>query len=70
MARKPQPGLTLRERRVLTWAAQGKSSWEVGKILGISLRAVDGSMSSVIRKLGAANRTHAVAIALRNKLID
>jgi len=33
--------LTPREREVLSWAAQGKSAWETGEILGIAKRTVD-----------------------------
>jgi DNA-binding CsgD family transcriptional regulator len=61
--------LTPREREVLWWAAQGKSAWEIGGILHISKRTVDGHTHNAMRKLGAANRTQAVAIALRERLI-
>jgi DNA-binding CsgD family transcriptional regulator len=61
--------LTLREREVLWWAAQGKSAWEIGEILHIAKRTVDEHTQKAIRKLGAANRTQAVAIALREGVI-
>jgi DNA-binding CsgD family transcriptional regulator len=61
--------LTLRERQVLWWAAQGKSAFEIGEILHITKRTIDAHTRSSARKLGAANRTHAVAIALRERLI-
>jgi DNA-binding NarL/FixJ family response regulator len=38
--------------------------------LGISERAVEGRLESAIKTLRARNRTHAVAIALRNKLVE
>jgi DNA-binding CsgD family transcriptional regulator len=56
--------LTPRELEVLTWAARGKSAWEIGVILGISKRTVDEHIQTATRKLGAATRTAAVAIAL------
>ena len=62
--------LTPRQREILSWAAQGKSAKEIAEILGITPRTVEKLMETVVRELGAANRTHAVAIALRNKLID
>lgn len=62
--------VTAREREVLNWTARGKSAWEVGEILKISKRTVDEHVQTVLRKLGAANRTHAVAIALRDHIID
>jgi LuxR family quorum sensing-dependent transcriptional regulator len=67
--RKPQAGLTKREREVLTWTAAGKSAWEIGEILSIATRTVNEHAQTAIRKLGAGNRTHAVALALRDGLI-
>jgi DNA-binding CsgD family transcriptional regulator len=61
--------LTPRECEVLWWAAQGKSAREIGGILHISKRTVDEHTHNAARKLGAANRTQAVAIALRERLI-
>jgi DNA-binding CsgD family transcriptional regulator len=61
--------LTPREREVLWWAAQGKSAKEIAEILNISERTVNEHSQKAIRKLGAANRTQAVATALRERLI-
>jgi DNA-binding CsgD family transcriptional regulator len=61
--------LTPREREVLWWAAQGKSAWEIGEILHIAKRTVDEHTQKATSKLGAVNRTQAVAIALRERLI-
>jgi LuxR family transcriptional regulator, quorum-sensing system regulator BjaR1 len=61
--------LTSREVEVLTWAAQGKSAWEIGEILEIAKRTVDEHVQTAVRKLGAVNRTHAVAIAVRDRII-
>jgi LuxR family transcriptional regulator, quorum-sensing system regulator BjaR1 len=61
--------LTPREREVLAWAAQGKSAWEIGEILNIAKRTVDEHARNSFHKLGAANRTQAVAVALREHLI-
>jgi LuxR family quorum sensing-dependent transcriptional regulator len=55
---------------VLTWAAVGKSAWETGEILGISSRTVDEHAQRALGRLGAVNRTQAVAIAIRDRLID
>lgn len=63
------PSLTPRQREVLWWTAQGKSAREIGEILHITKRTVDAHSQSAIHKLGAANRTQAVAIALRERLI-
>ena len=61
--------LTPREREVLWWAAQGKSAKEIGEILHITKRTVDEHTHNAARKLSAANRTQAVAVALRERLI-
>jgi LuxR family quorum sensing-dependent transcriptional regulator len=61
--------LTRREREVLQWAAVGKTAWEIGGILGIAKRTVDEHTRSATGKLGAVNRTRAVVIALRDRLI-
>jgi len=62
--------LTPREREVLGWVAQGKSTREISEILGIAGRTVDEHVKAAGRKLGAANRTHAVAIALRERIVE
>lgn len=61
--------LTARESEVLRWVANGKSAWEIGEILEITKRTVDEHVQTAVRKLGAANRTHAVALALRDGII-
>ena len=62
--------LTAREREVLTWAAHGKSALQISQALNISKRTVDEHTQTAARKLGAANRTEAVVIALRERIID
>jgi LuxR family transcriptional regulator, quorum-sensing system regulator BjaR1 len=62
--------LTARERETLAWASQGKSAWEIGEILGISQRTVEEHLSAAGRKLGAVNRVHAVAISIRERVIE
>jgi len=62
--------LTTREREVLAWAAKGKSASQISQALRISKRTVDEHTQTAARKLGAANRTQAVAIALRDRIID
>jgi LuxR family transcriptional regulator, quorum-sensing system regulator BjaR1 len=67
--RKWSDGLTPREREALTWAAAGKSAADTGRILGITERTVTAHIVSACQKLGAANKTHAVARAVHEKLI-
>ncbi len=61
--------LTAREIEVLRWVANGKSAWEIGEILHITKRTVDEHVQTSVRKLGAVNRTHAVALAIGDGII-
>jgi LuxR family quorum sensing-dependent transcriptional regulator len=62
--------LTVREREILSWAAAGKSAAQISQALKISKRTVDEHSQTAARKLGAANRTQAVAIAMRDRMIE
>ncbi|TBW36276.1 LuxR family transcriptional regulator [Siculibacillus lacustris] len=64
------PRLSPRERECLQWTAAGKTSWEISAILGLSQSTTDGYIASATRKLGAVNRTQAVAEGIRRGLID
>lgn len=67
----PLPGpLSGREREVLTLIADGLALSEIGRQLTISLATVRTHAANVYRKLGARNRPHAVALALRRGLIE
>jgi DNA-binding CsgD family transcriptional regulator len=68
---KPEPSfrLTPREMEILTWGARGKTNAEIGDILGISDETVMSHFRNAGRKLGASNKTHAVAAALVRHLI-
>ena len=61
--------LTLRELECLAWAARGKTDEDIGQILGRSRETVHFHLGKALRKLGASNRTHAVAIACSLGLI-
>jgi DNA-binding CsgD family transcriptional regulator len=62
--------LTPREREVLAWVAKGKSAKVISENLKIAKRTVDEHVQTASRKLGAANRTQAVAIALLHGIIQ
>jgi LuxR family quorum sensing-dependent transcriptional regulator len=68
--RKRPNTITARESEVLKWVARGKSAREIAEILNITKRTVDAHVHSAIRKIGAVNRTNAVAIAIRDRIID
>jgi LuxR family transcriptional regulator, quorum-sensing system regulator BjaR1 len=65
----PPIKLTPRETDVLQWIAEGKSDWEISKILHVSQHLVDKMARQIRIKFGAANRTQAVAQALRHRII-
>jgi LuxR family transcriptional regulator, quorum-sensing system regulator BjaR1 len=65
----PSVRLTPRETDVLQWIAEGKSDWEISKILHVSEHLVDKMARQIRVKFGAANRTQAVAQALRHRII-
>ena len=66
----PRVSLTDREREVLHWASQGKTMSETARILTISGETVETHTRSAIRKLGAVNKTQAVARAIVLGQID
>ncbi|MCX4161037.1 MULTISPECIES: helix-turn-helix transcriptional regulator [Paraburkholderia] len=61
--------LSLREREVLRWSAQGKTSYEIGIILGLTERTINFHIAKSIMKLDASNKTHAVVKAVLLGLI-
>ena len=63
-------GLSPRELECLTWAARGKTAEDCGLILGRSPETVRIHLKHAIRKLNAANTTHAVAKAILLELIE
>jgi len=65
-----QARLTPREREILTWVANGKSTWEISEALHISSRTVKEHIKHLCPKLGAVSRTQAVMIAVRDKIIQ
>jgi len=56
--------LSVREREVLALLAQGGTAKSVSQRLGISPRTVEVHAASIVVKLRARNRMHAVAIAV------
>jgi LuxR family quorum sensing-dependent transcriptional regulator len=68
-AQNKKIALSEREREALQWAAEGKNDWEIGEVMNISEHGADKHLRSVRAKLGAINRTQAVAEAIRRGLI-
>jgi DNA-binding NarL/FixJ family response regulator len=62
--------LTAREREILQLLADGMSNADVASKLFISQETVKSHVRHILSKLEADTRTHAVAIALRESIID
>lgn len=62
-------GLSSRERECLRWVSMGKTAWETASILGLSQRTIEFHLKNAIRKLDAANKIHAAALAIRLDLL-
>lgn len=62
--------LTSREIEVLRLIASGKANKLVASDLSITEETVKGHVKSILSKLGASDRTHAVTIALKRGIIE
>jgi len=65
----PIPKLTPRQIEVLQSMTRGLTNRDIAKQLGIRQDRVDEHVAAILTKIGAANRTEAVAIALRKHLL-
>ena len=63
-------GLSAREAEVLTLVASGKSNKVIAGNLGLSEETIKGYLKSIMVKLGANDRTHAVTLAQRRGIIE
>lgn len=62
--------LSPREREVLQWAAEGKTAWETAQLIGVSERAIRLYTENAMNKLKAKTKTQAVAIAVKNAILN
>lgn len=62
--------LTRRQRQILQRLADGESATAAARALDLSEETVKTHLKNALARLGARNRTHAVAIALRECLIE
>ena len=68
-AADPLGQLTPRETDVLKGLAQGRSNREIAKALSVSEETVKSHVSSILAKLGLADRTQAAIFALQHHLV-
>lgn len=62
--------LTPRETETLKYVAEGYSNKQIAHVLGISEQTIKNHVTSILNKLDANDRTHAVVLALRQGWID
>ena len=65
----PARNLSAREHEVLMLLAEGAPNKVIARRLGISVHTAKFHIASILAKLGAANRTDAIAIAMREGLV-
>ena len=65
----PIPSLTPRQKEILASMVRGLTDRDIARQLGIRQDGVNEHVSAILQKLGAANRTEAVATALRKHLL-
>lgn len=61
--------LTPKEKEVLLWLKEGKTSWEISRIFNCSKRVIDFHVTNLKHKLNATSRTQAVANAIAQGLV-
>lgn len=65
----PVPELTPRQREILDSMVRGLNNPDIAKQFGIRRDGVKQHINAILAKIGASNRTEAVAIALRKHLL-
>jgi len=61
--------LTSRELECIHWAAMGKTSWEIGRILGLAERTINFHIARACEKLGVYRRQAAITLAIQRGLL-
>jgi DNA-binding CsgD family transcriptional regulator len=67
---RPQPRLSRRQLECLKWARQGKSSTDIGDILGLSAHTVNEHLAAACARLGVRTRAQAVAEAALHGILE
>lgn len=65
----PVPDLTSRQSEILESMVRGLTDRDIAQQLGLSPESVSEHVGAIRQKIGAANRTEAVAIAMRKYLL-
>jgi DNA-binding NarL/FixJ family response regulator len=68
--RPPKDALSARELELLKYLAEGYTNKEIARAMVLAEDTVKKAVQTLIAKLGATDRTHAVVLALRSDLIQ
>ena len=63
------PSLTAREKEVLLWIIEGKSSWAIARALRVSERTVKFHLGNIYIKLGVNTRVQVATLAMKLALL-
>lgn len=67
----PEPTtLSARELQVLHHVSEGDTDQQTAEQIGISARTVRFHVDNLLKKMRARNRSHAVAMAVRARMLD
>ena len=64
------PSLSVREREVLQLVGEGKTSRQVARLIGVSLKTVETHRSNIMLKLNLHSTVDLVLYAVRNEIIQ
>ena len=67
--RQQETGLNLVDQQVLSAMADGLTNREIGEVLHFSEATIKKKVQELLETMGVANRTQAVALAIRRGLI-
>src|SRR3954454_14435981 len=57
--------LTRKQQEILSWVAEGKTSWEISVIMRCKEETINYHVKGILRRLCAMNKAHAVSKAMR-----
>lgn len=62
-------GLSGQQVRILAYMASGLTNGEIAEQLHLDVKTIDTHVAKIVRRLGAKNSKHAIAIAFRTRLL-
>ncbi len=63
-------GLTIRQKKILIQVAKGRENLAIAHSFRLSVETIKKELQEIQLKLGARDRTHAVAIAMFSGIIE